>query len=533
MKKRVLIILVCISGMIIFSIKGLDSYVQFVPKSEAQQPFKLTTPQEMDAKISAPPASEPAATEETDEGVDVLSIVELMNSGPKPGTDFRAGSVSSANIKDYLTKTSNGFIIKMPASTNIPTVGFHDGKLYVSGGFGSRQYYAFDGQSGTNIWAVNLDDDGPSSCVIQDGVVVFNTESCTIFACDMATGKQLWSHWLGDPLMCMPTAANGKVFTAYPSPLNSSFSKSIDQNNQKKTFRATHVLACFDLKTGKTLWQKWLDGDVMSAPVSEGNALYVTTFPGTVYKFDQASGKVLSAKYIRATSAPVIHDSEMTVSRRAEADSGEYYEEIVRSLPGVSTRTYMQKKADYLDKSVQQESDLKTLSMDMDAGNGFAGGAPSSSGAYEAADNIGQSNVSSLQSFQGSRVAFFNSKSYNTMGDEIICSEPESGKVVWKAKLDGDMKKSGGFLGTPPVMVGGYAVVATFSGDVMVINASSGKVEEKYDTKSNIRYQPVVVNGWIYVTTTDGRLVAINTNNPKLNGWPMWGGNAAHSNKAL
>ena len=85
--------------------------------------------------------------------------------------------------------TKNGFVIQLPSKTNIPTPVVEDGKLFVSGGFGSKEYFAFDAKNGEQLWAVTVDDDGPSSGVIEDDVLVFNTESCTIFACDKKTGK--------------------------------------------------------------------------------------------------------------------------------------------------------------------------------------------------------------------------------------------------------------------------------------------------------------------------------------------------------
>ena len=193
-------------------------------------------------------------------------------------------------------------------------------------------------------------------------------------------------------------------------------------------------------------------------------------------------------------------------------------------------KEYNKKEADYLSKNVQQKSKLKTTSMSYDAGNGFAGGAPTSSGAYTAEDNIGQSNVSSLQSFQGSRILSYKGKNYNTMGDEIVCTNPKDGKTMWSSKLSGDMHNEGGFLGTPPLAVGGKVIVATYSGEIQIIDSETGKIESKYETKENIRYQPVVEDGWIYVTTTSGKMIAINTGKPELTGWPMWGGNAQHTN---
>src|SRR5262249_54944072 len=153
------------------------------------------------------------------------------------------------------------------------------------------------------VWGMNLDDDGPTSAVCADDIVVFNTESCTIFALDARTGKNLWSHFLGDPLTSTPTIANGMVFTSYPAnggggggmgpgglnnyrgrgqkPQRSGDQKkkSTDQGKgkgqppqpqgqAKQRPGASHVMICLELKTGKIFWQKWIDSDVMSAPVA-------------------------------------------------------------------------------------------------------------------------------------------------------------------------------------------------------------------------------------------------------------------------
>ncbi len=469
----------------------------------------------------------------TDQGIDVLKQVKAMNADkmPTPPTHFNAGHVSFTDINDYLKKTKDGFVIKLPSNTNVPTPSVHDGKVYVSGGFGSKQYFAFNSKTGEKEWAVNIDDDGPSSGVIENDVLVYNTESCTIFATDAKTGKYLWSHFLGDPLMSMPAVANGKVFTAYPCYANSGFNEEVKENGKLAyNMKSSHVLIAMDLKTGNIVWQKWIDGDVMSAPVADGENLYITSFPGTVYKFNQKDGEILSAKYMRATSAPIIKDGEMTVSRRSDRD-GNAMESIaqVNEENMTVTKQFAKKEAQYLSKNVQAKSQLKTTSMSYDAGNGFAGGAPSSSGAYIAEENIGQSNVSSLQSFQGSRILSYKGKNYNTMGDEIVCTDKE-GKTTWSSKLSGDMHSVGGFLGTPPLAVGGKIIVATYNGDIQIMDAESGKVETTYTTGENIRYQPVVEEGWIYVTTTSGKLIAINTEKPELTGWPMWGGNAQHTN---
>lgn len=487
-----------------------------------------------------------ASTVKTDEGVDVLKQIQDMNgeNKPKPTKNFKPGHITFTDINDYLKKNSTGFTIKLPSYTNIPSPIINDGKILVSGGFGSKEYYAFDAKTGEKSWALSLDDDGPSAGVVEEDILVFNSESCTIFACDVKTGRYLWSHWLGDPLMSMPTAANGKVFTSYPAYYGNNYNYSNGEYNESYNvhtdvpyvgdnapMKPTHVLACFDLKTGKTLWQKWIDSDIMTAPVAVGENLYFSTFSGILYKVGQTDGGFLSANNIKATSAPVIDGDKIIVTRRN--DKGNKCVESIAILAEENskiTAQYADKTADYLDKNVQSKSNLKSESMSLDAGNGFGNGAPVNSNWAVAYENIGQSNVSSLQQFQGSRILYINGMCYNSMGDEIICTDASNGKAMWKTKIDGDLHNTGGFLATPPIKAGEKIIVATFGGEIKVINPEDGKVEKTFKTGKNIRYAPVCNEGWIYVTTTTGELVAINSQDESLTGWTMWGANAAHTN---
>lgn len=380
------------------------------------------------AQRDASPAAIPSPGDSTDVLASVLAMHKAM---PAPPTTFRPGHVTPRQIENYLTPADDGFVITLPARSLTPSPTVYDGTLYVSGGFGSRQFYAFDAETGAVKWALDLDDDGPTSAVVKDDVVVFNTESCTIFAVEAATGKMLWSHYLGDPLMSTPSIAGGKVFTAYPAgghaaqPVQQAPNQKNDTTGDVAPLHGTHVLVALDLKTGAILWQKWIDGDVMSAPVVEQDELYVTTFPGTLYTFDTDTGDVLAAYASRATSAPVIVEGTIYMSRRADGE-GVVRENLSAMMLDevVVTRGYYAKNAPYFDGRVQDASDLKKDASSYDAGNGFGTGAPASAGAVGAKANVGQSNVSSLQAFQGSRVLHRKGKNYATMGDELISTDP-------------------------------------------------------------------------------------------------------------
>lgn len=297
--------------------------------------------------------------------VDVTEDLRRFNSKEfaSPPNRFNAGHVKPRKLDaKAFSKTKGGYQVQFPSKAPIPTPAVYKGKIYVGGGFQSREFYCLKADTGELIWGFDLDDDGPSAPAVEDDVVIYNTESCTIFAHDANTGKLLWSYWLGDPLMSSPTIASGRVFAAYPAAGRTAGSDPVgivqfgnaenpNQNqqkadepppqiqttnppspvpaqnkpkpaNKKKNAKAapplSHVLTCFELKTGKIIWQRWIDSDVMSAPVASSKELHIATFAGTLVKFNQADGKILSAKKQRATSAPVAWGDELVYSKRTD-----------------------------------------------------------------------------------------------------------------------------------------------------------------------------------------------------------------------
>ncbi len=459
--------------------------------------------------------------------------LQAMNDGQKygrPASHFTPGKVSPRR-PPAAKKTAHGFEIQFGNRSPVSTPAVYGGRVYSSGGFNSRELYAFDATSGQGSWGIDLSDDGPSASACADNVCVFNTESCTVFAVDAKSGKQKWAWFLGDPQTSSPTIANGRVFSSYPA--------GAADGQLPKPPNASHVLAAFDLQSGQVAWQVWLDADVISAPVAVGEFVYVATFNGTVIKLEQATGKIRYASRANATSAPVVQFASglesMFYTRRADKAAGAApapaSEQVVRTDHNEPQTRYTTapKPAEYLDDKVQDHSQLKSAATAHDAGNGFGAGAPASANAGAAKAQIGQSNVATLQAFQGSRIVHVGKENVNTMGDEIVATDSDNGKPLWSHKLTGNTAKDGGFLGTPPVAAGSHLVVATLRGQVLELDPQTGKTQATFEVGSAVRSQPVVQGGWIYVGTDDGRLVAINTGDATLTGWPMWGGNAART----
>ncbi len=491
---------------------------------------------------TAPPTAPPTASlgkvpevvrtadgQEAPSGELVTELVVKMNSAEygRPPTTFRPGHVSP-RAAPKAQPTPTGFSVHFGSGATVTTPTVYERAVIVSGGFSSKELYAFEATTGAPLWAIDLHDDGPSSPACERGVCVVSTESCTLFAIDAGTGKQLWSYWLGDPLTSAPTIANDRVFASYPAAGTS--------GGKPRPPGATHALAAFELRTGKILWQLWLESDVMSAPVAASEFVYVTTFTGTVIKLEQATGKVRYAMKARATSAPVVQFEggveQLYYTRRGaneeEQQSGTAEEMLIRADHNDPKTRYRaaKKKADYIDKRVQGKSAHAAKAAAEDSSNGFSGGAPEAAAAGYAFDSVGVASVSSMQSFQGSRVVKLKDRNVNTMGDEVIATDSESGQTLWSYKLTGQLQQQGGALGTAPLAAGGSVLFGTLKGEVVRLDQKTGKVVATYTVGAPVRSQPVVANGWIYVGTDDGRLVAINTKDPAVTGWPTWGGDA-------
>jgi outer membrane protein assembly factor BamB len=458
-------------------------------------------------------------------GTDILAEVEKANSRAfaSPPTEFRAGHVSPRKLEARrIEHTDGGFRVSFPSQAPITTPAIEGDLVITSGGFHGKELYAVNAKTGALKWGLDLDDDGPSAPACSDGVCAFNTESCTLFVIEAATGKLLWSKWLGDPLTSAPTIANGLVYASYPV--------GAVAGKAPRPPGMSHALAAFELRTGKIVWQRWLDGDVMSSPVATKDELWASSFAGTVYRFNAATGTVLSARRARATSAPTVVGDAVLFSKRSERAGDEAQEAIATTgRVGGMGKTYAKKASPYLDARKQRGTAQFAGGQALDSSNGFAGGAPATANAGVALSTVGKGSVSTMQSHQGSRVLPFQDKTMSTMGDEVVCDDARTGQRLWAMKLKGDLLKEGGALAAPPAAAGDSLIIGTLSSEVLRVNPTTGEVITRWKMSGPIRNQPIVSGGWIYVGTENGQLIGIDTTDAKLTGWSQWGGNAART----
>jgi hypothetical protein len=99
---------------------------------------------------AAPPTQTPLSKAPTlPDGVDVTKEALAANSSnyPPPPTQFHEGHVTPRTLDSKMWKrTANGFEVQFPSHAPIVTPTVYDGVVFTSGGFHSREFYAFEAQ---------------------------------------------------------------------------------------------------------------------------------------------------------------------------------------------------------------------------------------------------------------------------------------------------------------------------------------------------------------------------------------------------
>ncbi|MDQ3135367.1 MAG: PQQ-like beta-propeller repeat protein, partial [Acidobacteriota bacterium] len=246
------------------------------------------------------------------------------------------------------TDGKQGWALRIPGERPIATPAYADGMLFVGGGYGSHEFYAFDAETGKLVWQIKTSDDGPTAAVVEDGLVAFNTESCTLIVVEAKTGKLVWQEWLGDPLMSQPAISQGRVYIAYPAGQRGKGQQHqpahLPQNHQQAAkppqqqatqagnnngvdesdVQGSHRLLCADLRTGRHLWERTITGDVITAPIVSGDQIFFTCFDGTSYSLRTADGTIVWKKQNAGTSAPVVANGDVLLTEKEQRGDKQY-----------------------------------------------------------------------------------------------------------------------------------------------------------------------------------------------------------------
>jgi Ca-activated chloride channel homolog len=315
-----------------------------------------------------------------------------------------------------------GWKVTIPGGHSLATPAVVNDRVFLGGGFGSFDFYAFNADDGTLVWQYQTSDDGPTAAVVDDDHVVFNTESCELEVLTV-DGTPVWKKWLGDPLMSMPAVADGRVYIAYP-----------DSRADRR-----HYLACFDLFAGHEYWKQTIEGEVITAPVLAAAHVYFSTLDGTVCRMRQHDGNVEWKEARKATSSPVVWEGECFFSQRLEVSTEEaagpsaYQTEhlVALKMKDMVHRLYAEtsRRADYLDHGRRASgSPVYKTSTDKDAAVGWSN-FKGDSKMYQAMENLGKGHVHAIWAYQGSKPFVSRARLYAAQGDTVSAADPRSSQV--------------------------------------------------------------------------------------------------------
>jgi outer membrane protein assembly factor BamB len=416
---------------------------------------------------------------------------------------------------------------KVPGNRPLATPAIADGRLFLGGGFGTYEFYAFDLLTGEMVWQCRTKDDGPTAAVVEDGHVVFNTESCELEVLTLE-GKPVWKKWLGDPLMSMPAVAAGRIYMAYP-----------DSRGDQQ-----HYLACFDLYSGQEYWKRPIAGEIITAPVVADGQVYLATLEGTVYCFAAQHGELAWTDQTQATSAPSVWKSHCYYSRRQEGTSNEpgdgspqqYEEMAVRGTARTGSSRGCEgtrRAADYLDYKWRSRSPRSGGSHALDEAVGFGGNMKGSSKIHQAMRNLGKGTVHEVWSHEGAKPFIYQGRMLSAMGDTVLCIDPETDHEFWRKQFRWNEGEHEGRLLdtalTSPALANRKAFVGSVQGKVLCLSTSDGQVLDEAEIGEPVGFQPAVAGGRVYVPGARGGLYCLETGDAQDDGWLMWGGSPAHN----
>jgi Ca-activated chloride channel family protein len=420
-----------------------------------------------------------------------------------------------------------GWKVAFPGGRPLAPPAVADGRVFLGGGFGSYEFYALDAVTGQIVWEYQTSDDGPTAAVVEDGYVVFNTESCELEVLTV-DGQPVWKKWLGDPLMSMPAVAEGRIYMAYP-----------DTRGDRR-----HYLACFELETGKEFWKEPIEGEIITTPILAEGHVHFATLDGTLYRVRQRDGHVEWKEPRNATSSPVVWEGECYFSQRKEVSDGDTPGHAPYQIEGLAARAAVERKmrwyagtarkADYLDHSKRRRGSPVYAKDELrDAGVGFAH-AKGDAKMFQAMHNLGKSHVHAIWAYQGSKPFLSRGRLFAAHGDEVSSADPRSDQVFWKKSLGTRGEDEQELLDsplTPPAIVNRKLFFGTVHREIHCLAAESGDLLWSAGVGEPVVFQPAVAQGRVYVSTEAGSLICLETGDERNDGWFMWGADAAHNGR--
>jgi len=513
----------------------------------ADEDRTTSTPVPVDTSdVSVPPATQQAPEEEQeappapagrrlDDQQDVLAQADALHRAGKHPSDEQSpqrgttGKVRRKPRRDE--KRDDGFVLRLPDPLPVATPTVHQGKVFVGAGVWLG---AVEARTGETVWSRFTTDMGPSSAACEGALCAWSTFSCTVVVVDAASGDPISNTWLAPELISSPAVADGVAYAGY-------------QHAGRRTngMLLTGGIAAIDMRTGRTLWKRYMDRDAIGAPVVGNDTVHVATWGGTLYRFARANGDMLAAKARYAAAPPLLRERELRFSRFVHGQTW-LAQLLVESIHNPSAEQPDSGLTERLTlPAPHADASVRFLFPDAKRKGAWPPHEAEPWPAPSARSRAATGPYSNHTLYQGYPVVAAGDLDVAVLGDTVVAFDGH--EVRWSHDLASvyDMEvlqvhlhpERFGDRGLYAMPLGGYAVASlaaskarvvatTLDGRALIFDASTGEVLRTYDVGHRITTQPAMMDGWLYIGTFDGHLVAIDTGDPQVHGWSTYGGNA-------
>lgn len=327
--------------------------------------------------------------------------------------------------------------------------------------------------------------DGRIYAVDADGVVV---------AMDAETGQQVWERELRSGSRRDRMSFGGGVGF---------------DSGRIYAHAGFRSMVALDAATGAEIWRAEADTPFQSAPTINAGRVYITTDDNQLYAFDADNGEFLwshqgiieSARLLTGASPAVLGDVVI-----APYSSGEV----------VAIR--VQNGNPIWSDSLTRAGGLTPIS----AINDVAGSPVMTEDHVYAVSHSGT--LVSLDMRTGERQWDLPASSLNapwiagdylflvTVEGEVVAVDRHAGEARWITRLpvfENEQRRRNRIAWTGPVLAGGRLFLTSSTGESVIIDATDGSIERRFDIGDDVYVAPIIANETIYVVTDEGRLVAL------------------------
>jgi outer membrane protein assembly factor BamB len=258
-------------------------------------------------------------------------------------------------------------------------------------------------------------------------------------------------------------------------------------------------VVALDPQTGKKLWEKLLEAPVRASPTAAGDKVFVVTLDGRFYCLAGADGGEL-------WSARGLPQQASLINYASPAIEGE-----IVVVPYPSGDLVALNMADgsvaWSESLVRTRTTSQTTAMSdaarpvIDNGTVFAVGHAGRMIATQAAtgERLWSLNVPGMQPPAVAGPSVF---VVDTNG-QLMAISRQDGKMQWTAKLPG-----AGWSG--PTLANGTLWLASARGEIVGVEAATGRITTQKDIGSPVYIAPVVAQGRMYILTDAARLISLN-----------------------